>query len=151
VFDYAVSAVLVVKRDRQQHLVYYVSHVLTGPELRYFLVEKFAYALLIASCKLRPYFKSHHITILTDQPLWSTLEKYGNSGRMVKWAIELAPYEISYELRRAIKAQALADFIAECSSPYHENDQIEEPAAAWMLYVDGSFISGGSGAGLIVV
>jgi len=51
----------------------------------------------------------------------------------------------------AIKAQALADFIAESSTPRHENDQPEEPATAWMLYVDGSAKSGGSGAGLIVV
>jgi len=74
VFDYAVSAVLVVERDRQQHPVYYVSHVLTGPESQYLFVEKFAYALLIASRKLRPYFESHHITVLTDQPLGVTLE-----------------------------------------------------------------------------
>jgi len=49
---------------------------------------------------------------------------------MIKWAIELAPYRISYEPRRAITAQALAEFIAECSTPHHENDQPEEPAAA---------------------
>jgi len=78
--DYAVSAVLVAERDQQQHLVYYLSHVMMGPKLRYLLVEKFVYALLIASPKLRPYFKSHHITVLIDQPLRSTLEKYGNSG-----------------------------------------------------------------------
>jgi len=40
---------------------------------------------------------------------------------MIKWAVELAPYGISYEPRRAIKAQALADFIAECSTPFPEN------------------------------
>ena len=108
VSDYTVSAVLVAERNRQQHPVCYVSHVLTGAELRYLLVEKFAYALLIASHKLRPYFESHHVTVLTDQPLRSTLEKYECSGRMIKWAIELAPYGISYEPRRAIKAQALA-------------------------------------------
>ena len=48
VSDYAVNAVLVAERGRQQYPVYYVSHMLTGPETRYLLVEKFAYALLIA-------------------------------------------------------------------------------------------------------
>jgi len=57
---------------------------------------------------------------------------------MIKWAIELAPYGNSYEPRRAIKAQALADFIAECSTPPPGNGQLEESAPAWMLYVDGS-------------
>jgi len=49
VSDCAISAVLVAERNRQQHPVYYVSHVLTGPESRYLLVEKFAYALHIVS------------------------------------------------------------------------------------------------------
>jgi len=65
----AVSAVLVAKRSCQQYPVYYVSHILTRPESRYLFVEKFAYALLIASQKLRPYFESHPIMVLTDQPL----------------------------------------------------------------------------------
>ena len=70
---------------------------------------------------------------------------------MVKWAVELAPYGINYEPRRAIKAQALADFIAECSAPYPQQSQPDTPLTAWMLYVDGSATSGGSGAGVIVV
>ena len=70
---------------------------------------------------------------------------------MIKWLVKLAPYGINYELRRAIKAQALADFIAECSTPFLENRQQEEPAAAWMLYVDGSATSRGCGVELIIV
>ena len=137
VSDYAVSAVLVADRGRQQCPVYYVNHMLTGPETRYLPVEKFAYALLIASRKLRPYFESHPITVLTDQPLRSTLESYGASGRMVKWAIELAPYGIKYEPRRAIKAQALADFIAECStSPPQPDNQIRTPQLGRSVWMD---------------
>ncbi|KAL0440368.1 UNVERIFIED_CONTAM: hypothetical protein Slati_2519800 [Sesamum latifolium] len=33
------------------------------------------------------------------------------SGRMVKWAIELSEYDISYQPRSAIKAQALTEFV----------------------------------------
>ena len=69
---------------------------------------------------------------------------------MIKWAIDLAPYGISYEPRRAIKAQALADFVAECSIPPPANGQQEE-SAAWMLHVDGSATSEGSEVGLIVI
>ena len=54
VSDYPVSAVLVVEKNLQQHPVYYVGHVLTRAELRYSLIEKFVYALLITSQKLRP-------------------------------------------------------------------------------------------------
>jgi len=44
------------------------------------------------------------VTVLTDQPLRNTLERYGTFERMIKWAIELASYGINYEPRRAIKA-----------------------------------------------
>ena len=33
------------------------------------------------------------------------------------WAVELSQYDISYEPRQAIKAQALADFVAEMTHP----------------------------------
>jgi len=35
------------------------------------------------------------------------------TGRMVQWAVELSQFDIDYKLLTAIKAQALADFIAE--------------------------------------
>lgn len=38
-------------------------------------------------------------------------------GRMVQWAIELSQFDIEYHPRTAIKAQALADFIIEFTSP----------------------------------
>ncbi|KAJ8434103.1 hypothetical protein Cgig2_005782 [Carnegiea gigantea] len=50
----------------------------------YFLIEKFACALLI---------------------------RYGSSGRMLIGAVNLAPYDNSYKLRKGIKAVALANFI----------------------------------------
>jgi len=37
--------------------VYYVSHALAGAEVNYPLIEKFAYALVMASRKLRPYLR----------------------------------------------------------------------------------------------
>jgi len=42
----AVSMVLVVRRAKQQILVYYMSHIITGAELKYPLIEKFAYTLV---------------------------------------------------------------------------------------------------------
>ena len=39
------------------------------------------------------------------------------AGRMLKWSLELSKFDIQYESRKAIKAQALADFVAEMTSP----------------------------------
>ena len=40
---------------------------------------------------------------------------------MVQWAIELSQFDIEYHPRTAIKAQALADFIAEFTFPDEKN------------------------------
>ena len=37
------------------------------------------------------------------------------SSRMVKWNIELSNYGLEFRPRKSVKAQALADFVAECT------------------------------------
>ena len=93
--------------------VYYISRVLGGPETRYIQAEKLVLALIQAARRLNPYFLAHHICLRTDQPLRQVLSRPEASGRLTKWAIELGEYDLSYEPRTAIKAQALADFLAE--------------------------------------
>ncbi|XP_077249397.1 uncharacterized protein LOC143888897 [Tasmannia lanceolata] len=103
------AAVLVREEHSQQKPVYYVSKVLHDAEVRYQRVEKLAYALIMAVKKLRLYFQAHTIKVLTDQPL-----------------------------RPAIKAQVLADFVAECTIPQQitEPDIIQTRAAGKAIATD---------------
>ncbi|XP_077232549.1 uncharacterized protein LOC143869875 [Tasmannia lanceolata] len=71
----------------------------------------------MAAKKLRLYFQAHTINVLTDQPLRQILHKPNTSGRLGKWAVELSEFDILYLLRPTIKAQVLADFVAECTMP----------------------------------
>ena len=50
---------------------------------------------------------------MMDQPIRKSMNKPKVVGRMVQWAIELNQFDIEYHSKTAIKAQALADFIAE--------------------------------------
>ncbi|XP_071924104.1 uncharacterized protein [Coffea arabica] len=109
----AVSAVLVREEDKLQKPVYYVSRALQGAESRYSAIERYVLALVHAARKLRTYFQAHPVVVITDQPLKQILSKPESSGRMVKWAVELSEYDLGYRPRTAIKAQALADFIAD--------------------------------------
>ncbi|KAK3008068.1 hypothetical protein RJ639_013511 [Escallonia herrerae] len=118
--DFAVSAVLVREQDSKQFPIYYVSKVLQGAELCYPTTEKLAFALLIAARKLRPYFQSHTITVLTDKLLSRILHKPNLSGRLVPWSVELGEFDIQYKPRPSIKGQALADFIVKCTLPIDE-------------------------------
>ena len=76
----------------------------------------------------------------------------------MKWALELEEFEVVYRPRIAIKGQALADFLVKFTYP-GETEQAEpvvltpnpqESIPTWVLYVDGSSNSQGSGVGIIL-
>ncbi|KAG5565895.1 hypothetical protein RHGRI_001720 [Rhododendron griersonianum] len=62
---------------------------------------------------------------------------------------ELGEFDIEYKPRIAIKAQVLADFLAEYTYPEPEGLPKEEPKP-WILQVDGSTTRKASGAGLVL-
>lgn len=142
----AVSSVLI-KEDRgEQKPIFYTSRRMTGPETRYPTLEKMALAVVEAARKLRPYFQSHSVEVLTDQPLRTILQNTNRSGRLTKWAIELGELDIIYKNRTAAKSQVLADFLVELA-PELEQD-LTLPSSNWTLHVDGSSTNKGAGAGV---
>ncbi|KAM2257158.1 hypothetical protein ACFXTI_047431 [Malus domestica] len=83
---------------------------------------------------------------------------------MIKWAIALVEFDISYQPKPAEKGQAVADFIADFTYPVDivsmlkevvllpsEAKKIEPTAPAWSLYVDGLSNQQGCGAGLVLM
>ncbi|XP_075491166.1 uncharacterized protein LOC142529496 [Primulina tabacum] len=139
-----VSCSVLIREERtDQKQVYYVSHALRGAELNYSKVEKIAMALVVTARKLRPYFLSHPIVVLTNYPLGRIMTHAEVSGRMVKWTIELREYNIEYKPRVAIKAQALTDFLIEMIQPREEE--------VWRVFVDGASNSSGCGVGVVLV
>ncbi|KAK2997388.1 hypothetical protein RJ639_024788, partial [Escallonia herrerae] len=152
VSEVAVSAVLIREEQDKQKPIYYVSKVLQDVETRYPRIDKMAPAFNTSPRKLGPYFKSHSITVLTDQPLGKVLQNPEASGRLVNWSVELGEFDIKYKLSVAIKAQALSDFIVECTvledPPWLVLSETSDP---WILYVDGSSKVSGGEAGLILI
>ncbi|XP_072088128.1 uncharacterized protein [Arachis hypogaea] len=69
VADRAISSALIREDKVGQHPVYFTSKVLQGPELKYQKLKKFAYSLVVASRRLRPYFQAHTIKVRTNQPM----------------------------------------------------------------------------------
>ncbi|XP_022895224.1 uncharacterized protein LOC111409403 [Olea europaea var. sylvestris] len=151
VSDVAVSAVLTREENERQLPVYYISKALLPAETRYSDMEKLALALITASRKLRPYFQAHSIQVLTNFPLRQVMQKTDASGRLLKWAIELSEFDLTFRPRHAIKGQALADFMVEFTKA-PEMEALMEPAepSAWKLFVDGSSGEAGTGAGIVL-
>ncbi|KAL0463124.1 UNVERIFIED_CONTAM: Retrovirus-related Pol polyprotein from transposon opus [Sesamum latifolium] len=128
----AVSSVLIRKEDGKQLPIYYMSKVLNRAEGRYTPIEKIALALVVTVRRRRPYFLSHPIGVKTNTPLKQTLGKSDISGRLVKWAVELSEYDISYLPRTTIKAQALADFISEMTEMTIKEASQDQK---WLLHI----------------
>ena len=63
--------------------MYYTSKALRGVEGRYLLIEKLAFALIMASRKLRHYFQAHVINVMTDHPLKKTMNKLEATGQLI--------------------------------------------------------------------
>ena len=101
------------------------------------MIEKLAFALITASRKLRHYFQAHIINVMTDHLLKKAINKLEAAGRLIQWAIELSEFDIKYQPRNAIKAQTIADFIAEFT-PHHGDLDKENEAKSWVVPVDGS-------------
>ncbi|XP_074556255.1 uncharacterized protein LOC141812107 [Curcuma longa] len=141
--DSAVSLVLVKNEGQSQHPIYFYSHLLKDAETRYISLEKLAWILVLSARRLRPHFLSHPITVLTNNNLRRVLTQSEASKRLIKWIVELDEYDIQYQSRAAIKAQALADFLAEVPK-----NELEEE---WKVYVDGSSNKQGSRVGVLLI
>ncbi|XP_074352791.1 uncharacterized protein LOC141691943 [Apium graveolens] len=108
--------------------------------------------------KLRQYFRGRKIRVITNQPLQKIIHKPDASGRLVNWAIELSQFNIKFVPRTTIKAQALVEFVMECTFPevpetpkiQSEEEMETSDRNSWTLYVDGSATAERSRAGLIL-
>ncbi|KAL1225353.1 hypothetical protein V5N11_009011 [Cardamine amara subsp. amara] len=65
--------------------------------------------VVVSAWKLRPYFQSNPIEVLTSTPLRTILHGPCQSGRLVKWVIKLTGYDIEYK-SWVMATQILADF-----------------------------------------
>jgi len=66
-----------------QKPIYFVSKVLQGPKVRYQALEKAALAVVFLARRLRHYFQSFTVVVMTDLPIRKVLQKPDVAGRMV--------------------------------------------------------------------
>jgi ribonuclease HI len=99
--------------------------------------------------KLRHYFESHPVTVVSSFPLGEIIQCREASGRITKWAVEIMGEAISFAPRKAIKSQVLADFVAEWVDTQLPTVPIQPEL--WTMFFDGSLMKTGAGAGLLFI
>ena len=114
-----VSIAIVVEREEEgkaqkiQRPVYFISEVLTPSKQRYPHYQKLVMGIHLASQKLAHYFQDHSIIVVSEAPLAEIMNNRYATGRIAKWGLDLLSYNIHYQTKKAIKSQALVDFLAE--------------------------------------
>jgi len=73
VTERAISSVLVQKQDQVQKPIYFVSKVLQGPDVRCQALEKVSLAAVFSARRLRHYFQSFTVVVMTDLPIRKVL------------------------------------------------------------------------------
>ena len=148
-----VSVVLVVERQveksTKQHSVYFISEVLHDARSRYPNIQKLLYAILMSSRKLKHYFLSHKIKVVSSYPLGTIVHNRDVVGRIAQWSIELGQYAIQFVPRTTIKSQALADFVAEWINP--ELDKASQNPEHWLMLYDGAECKNSAWAAVVLV
>ena len=93
--------------------LYYLGRTLLGAECNYPNMEKICLALVFAAQKLRHYMLEHTVHLVSRaDPLRYILGKMTLSGRLAKWAMFLSQFDIVFVPQKAVKSQALANFLA---------------------------------------
>jgi len=152
---------------RKEQAIYYLSKKFTAYEVKYTHLEKTCCALTWVAQKLKHYLSSYTTYLISRlDPLKYIFQKPMPTGRLAKWQILLTEFDIIYVTRTAMKAQALADHLAE--NPVDEEyeplktyfpdeetmhidevERIEKPG--WKLFFDGAANMKGVGIGAVII
>nr|ABA97351.2 retrotransposon protein, putative, unclassified [Oryza sativa Japonica Group] len=144
----SIGSVLIQELDGKERVVFYLSRRLLDAETRYSPVEKLCLCLYFSCTRLRHYLLSNECTVICK----ADVVKYMLSapilkGRVGKWIFSLTEFDLRYESPKAIKGQAIADFIVE-----HRDDSIGSvEIVPWTLFFDGSVCTHGCGIGLVII
>jgi ribonuclease HI/transposase InsO family protein len=141
-----VSATVVVKRREGHTLliqrpVYFISEVLFETKVYYLQIQKLLYTVILTRRKLRHYFESHPVTVVSSFPLGEIIQSREASGRIEKWVVELMGETLSF--------QVLADFLVEWTDTQLPTTPIQ--LELWTMYFDGSLMKTGAGASLLLI
>jgi hypothetical protein len=94
-----IGVVLVQEDDKlHEHIIYYLSRTLLGPELNYTHVEKIALAMIHTVECLRHYILLCKTTVIVDaNPFQYILTRHIIGGKYNKWIVILQEFDLDFQ------------------------------------------------------
>nr|AAO66577.1 putative GAG-POL precursor [Oryza sativa Japonica Group]AAT77827.1 putative reverse transcriptase [Oryza sativa Japonica Group]ABF96918.1 retrotransposon protein, putative, unclassified [Oryza sativa Japonica Group] len=144
----SIGSVLIQELEWKERVVFYLSRRLLDAETRYSPVEKLCLCLYFSYTRLRHYLLSNEYSVICKADVVTyMLSAPILKGKVGKWIFSLTEFDLRYESPKAVKGQAIADFIIE-----HRDDSIGSvEIVPWTLFFDGSVCTNGCGIGLVII
>lgn len=139
--------------------IYYLSKKLLEYETRYTTLEKLCLALVWATKKLRHYMLTHTVYVVSKMdPLKFLFDKPALNGRISRWMVMLAEFDLKFIPQKSIKGAVVSDFLTdfpgesgEVNYEFPDEHLCTTNTDSWELYFDGASNQNGCGAGVILI
>jgi len=133
--DHTIGSALMQEFEGKERVVFYLSTRLLDIETRYFTIEKICLCLYFSCTKLRHYLLSSECTVVSKfDVIKHMLSMPILNIRIGKWIFALSEFDLRYESAKAVKGQAIPDFITH----HREGEVTLLELTPWALLFDGS-------------
>jgi hypothetical protein len=96
----------------EEHVIYYLRKILSGPELRYSHVEKLAIAAIIIVQRFRHYILLRTTTVIADSnPMYHVLKRQLLGEKYSKWIVILQEFDLEFTKAKAKKSLVFVKLI----------------------------------------
>ena len=162
VSDMALGCMLAQLDDSgKKQAIYYLSKRMMEYECGYIMIERLYLALVWATRRLRHYVTEYSILLVSHlDPLRYLFDRPILTGRLMRWLVILAEFDIQYVTQKSVKGSIITDHLASLpvsNDKLIDNDFLDEQfvsvtsIAGWRLYFDGTANQLGFGIGILLI
>ena len=146
--------------EKVERAIYYISKKFIQYETKYSTLEKTSLELVWETKKLRHHMLPHTTHVISQQnPIKYLFEQPPIQGRISKWLVMLAEFELKYIPEKSMKGKVISDFLAQhpIQTSHAETTHLPDEEILmtqddkWVMYFDGASNKKGCGVGVLLI